>query len=199
MENRDYAFDFAAKNASYFDIINISPEKKSISVEQVRKINSEIFIKPNGERKIYILEADNITEQAQNALLKTLEESPPYATIILIGKRASFLSTILSRCVYIPSAVSFPKLPEEIINFINEFEKSDLGEIFEHYRFLEENKETIEDFLDFMQIFFRESLLKGAVNSINKILIVQKAKVNLRRNANFQITLEDMLIQLRKG
>ena len=53
------------------------------------------------EKKVFIIEnADNMTPQAQNALLKTLEEPPEYVIIILIAQNAeNFLPTVLSRCV----------------------------------------------------------------------------------------------------
>ncbi len=86
------------------DIIHISHEKPSIiSVDDVRKqINSDIVIRPYSSRyKIYIMnEAEKMNQQAQNALLKTLEEPPAYAVIILLTTNAeAMLPTILSRCV----------------------------------------------------------------------------------------------------
>lgn len=85
------------------DVKWITYEKTGIGVDEVREqINGDITIKPyyNG-RKIYIVpEAEKMNEQAQNALLKTIEEPPSYAVIILLTTNAdSFLQTILSRCV----------------------------------------------------------------------------------------------------
>ncbi len=86
------------------DIIFLSHEKpNTIGVEDIRsQINSDIAIKPySGTKKIYIIsEAEKMTVQAQNALLKTLEEPPSYAVIILLTTNVdSLLPTILSRCV----------------------------------------------------------------------------------------------------
>ena len=86
------------------DIITIQHEKPgSISVDDIREqLNGDIMIKPYSSRyKIYIIpEADLLTVQAQNALLKTIEEPPEYAIIILLTTNAdTFLQTILSRCV----------------------------------------------------------------------------------------------------
>lgn len=200
IEDKEYAFDFAKKNAPIYDIHHIVPEKSSISVEQIRNLNSEIYIKPDSDRKIYIIEASNITIQAQNALLKTLEDPPKYATIILIGKRFNFLSTVISRCVYLPFLEAFPIIDDEIISFLNVFEKADLSEVFDHYKFFEDNKERIEEVLDELQLFFREKLLSGEslMSNVNKILEIQKVKENLRKNSNFQITIENMLIKLRR-
>ncbi len=86
------------------DIIYISHEKPgSIGVEDIRgQINNDIGIKPySSPRKVYIMnEGEKMTVQAQNALLKTLEEPPEYAVIIILTTNVdSLLPTILSRCV----------------------------------------------------------------------------------------------------
>lgn len=86
------------------DIIRVTHEKPgSIGVDDIRgQINGDIAIKPySSPRKIYIInEAEKMTVQAQNALLKTLEEPPAYAVILLLTTNINaFLPTILSRCV----------------------------------------------------------------------------------------------------
>lgn len=86
------------------DIIRITHEKpNSVGVEDIRnQINSDIGIKPySSPYKIYIMnEAEKMTVQAQNALLKTLEEPPAYAVILLLTTHVdALLPTILSRCV----------------------------------------------------------------------------------------------------
>lgn len=86
------------------DIIHVSHEKpNTISVDDIRtQINNDVAIKPYSSRyKVYILnEAEKMTTQAQNAILKTLEEPPEYAVIILLTTNVNaLLPTILSRCV----------------------------------------------------------------------------------------------------
>lgn len=86
------------------DIIRVTHEKpNTISVDDVRsQINGDVAIKPySSPYKIYIVnEAEKMTVQAQNALLKTLEEPPEYAVIILLTTNVNaLLPTILSRCV----------------------------------------------------------------------------------------------------
>lgn len=93
-----------AKNGNQPDIITITHEKPtSISVDEIRQqLNGDVMIKPySSPYKIYILpEADLMTQQAQNALLKTLEEPPEYAVIFLLTENADgLLATIRSRCV----------------------------------------------------------------------------------------------------
>lgn len=86
------------------DVLWVSHEKpNSIGVDDIRlQINDTIFIKPySSAYKIYIVdEAEKMTVQAQNALLKTIEEPPAYVIIILLTtNQEAFLPTILSRCI----------------------------------------------------------------------------------------------------
>ena len=101
------------------DIITVTHEKKSksdkrtdLSVDDIRRVVSDVPIRPYGSPyKVYILpDADKMTPQAQNALLKTLEEPPAYAVLLLLATSLSaFLPTVLSRCV----ALKISPLPEE--------------------------------------------------------------------------------------
>ena len=86
------------------DIIYVSHEKpNTIGVEDIREqINNDIGIKPySSPRKVYIMnEGEKMTPQAQNALLKTLEEPPEYAVIVILTTNVeALLPTVLSRCV----------------------------------------------------------------------------------------------------
>ena len=86
------------------DLIYVTHEKPaSIGVDDIRnQINGDVAIKPySSPKKIYIMnEGEKMTVQAQNALLKTIEEPPAYGIIILLTTNAdTFLQTILSRCV----------------------------------------------------------------------------------------------------
>jgi len=93
-----------AESRNHPDIIWVSHEKpNSIGVEDIRsQVNNDMEIKPYyGPRKIYIInEAEKMTPQAQNALLKTLEEPPAYGIILLLTTNVdALLPTIVSRCV----------------------------------------------------------------------------------------------------
>ena len=82
------------------DYINIYPDGNSIKIAQIRKLQTDIIVKPHKKYKIYIInQAESMTIEAQNALLKTLEEPPEYAIIILItSNKEALLDTIKSRC-----------------------------------------------------------------------------------------------------
>ncbi|MCD8156749.1 MAG: hypothetical protein LUD53_04795 [Clostridiales bacterium] len=83
------------------DIIYVTHVKTGISVDDIREqVNADICVKPYSSRyKVYIIdEAETMNVQAQNALLKTLEEPPAYAVILLLTTNAdAFLPTIRSR------------------------------------------------------------------------------------------------------
>ncbi len=86
------------------DIIRVIHEKpNTISVDDIRtQINNDVAIKPySSPYKVYLVnEAEKMTVQAQNAILKTLEEPPEYAIILLLTTNVNaLLPTILSRCV----------------------------------------------------------------------------------------------------
>lgn len=93
----------------------IRSETKNIVIKQIRDLIDDIGIRPLQGRKVYIIEdADRMTVQAQNCLLKTLEEPPTYAKIILTtANYDALLLTIRSRIVRInlkPSSINDIKL-----------------------------------------------------------------------------------------
>lgn len=96
------------------DFLYIEPDGNNIKIEQIRYLQRKIQEKPIiSNRKVYIInDADKMTTEAQNCLLKTLEEPPEYSTIILIGSNQNlFLNTIKSRCMII----SFKPIEAELI------------------------------------------------------------------------------------
>ena len=105
-----------AKEHNQPDIIYVTHEKPNIiSVDDIRhQLNNDIVIKPYSSKyKIYIVdEAEKMNTQAQNALLKTIEEPPAYGIILLLTTNAdSFLPTILSRCI----TMNLKTVQEELI------------------------------------------------------------------------------------
>lgn len=109
-------FCHQAQTHNHPDILYVQHEKPAlISVSEVRtQLVSDVQVKPYyGNRKIYIMEdADKMNPQAQNALLKTLEEPPEYVTILLLTTNAQMLlDTIRSRCVLL----NLKSVPDEKI------------------------------------------------------------------------------------
>jgi DNA polymerase-3 subunit delta' len=78
-----------------------SGEQKELRIDTIRSITQDVGLKPfEGERKVFIIEdADNMTTQAANSMLKTLEEPPPYVVLVLTTSDPRLLlPTIVSRC-----------------------------------------------------------------------------------------------------
>lgn len=91
---------YDGNNHPDFEIINETGE--TIKIEQIRNLINKIIEKPIvSSRKVYIInDSEKITKEAQNCLLKTLEEPPEYVTIILITSNENLiLNTIKSRCM----------------------------------------------------------------------------------------------------
>lgn len=92
----------AEKNAhpDIFVTDGMKGKSKSFTVDAVREIRSDAFIVPNeSDKKIYILKnGQNMNEQAQNAILKILEEPPSYVFFIIVTtSKSTMLETVLSR------------------------------------------------------------------------------------------------------
>lgn len=94
-----------AKAGTHPDIKHVVPEKdkKTIGVDVMREVNTDALIKPfYSNKKVYIIEGDLLTNEAQNAFLKTLEEPPLYASfIIVVSDISKLLQTVISRCASI--------------------------------------------------------------------------------------------------
>lgn len=106
------------KSCLEFDNLNnpdfniVVPEGKIIRIDQIRELTKKVYEKPIiSSKKVYIIDDSNLmNKEAQNALLKTLEEPPEYVTIILVASNESmFLPTIKSRC----TKILFNKLSNE--------------------------------------------------------------------------------------
>lgn len=102
------------------DFQEIEPEGNAIKIEQIREMQKKVVEQPIiASRKVYLIDqADTMTREAQNCLLKTLEEPPEFVNILLIGSNESnFLSTIKSRC----TILKFEDIPKQKIeNYLKE-------------------------------------------------------------------------------
>lgn len=111
------------------DFLSVEPDGNNIKIQQIRQLQKQIQEKPIiSNKKVYIIDdADLMTKEAQNCLLKTLEEPPEFAVIILIGSNENnFLPTIKSRCMIL----HFKELSEiEIKDYLQkEFNEQDISQ-----------------------------------------------------------------------
>jgi len=140
-----------------------STEQKSIGIEKTKSYISTSFRKSENIKVGIIYEANKLTNEAQNAILKLLEEPPEDTILLLIGKnRNMLLSTVRSRCLFISKNELVSNT--EISGIVKEFVNSTFGQrikILDEY-FSSKDKldklstERVENFLiaflDFLNI-----------------------------------------------
>lgn len=175
------------------DIKLINEEGETIKINTVREMIQTVYEKPIlSNKKIYVInDCDKMTKEAQNSLLKTLEEPPEYIVMILIASNSDMiLNTIKSRC----TKIVFDKLKEnEIREILNdtEFKNTEIsknmydffdGSIGKALQILEkkEQYENLENFvskikdsskLDFITMN-KETFTKEEVNGLLEYCIV---------------------------
>jgi DNA polymerase III delta prime subunit len=147
--------------------INLQTYEKAMGIEDVRNIQGQILLKPfRGRVKAVILDVyENITPEAQNALLKILEE-PPANTIIIITaqKKELILPTIISRCKVIALQEKEMELTRnELSKFqddLNILLKGKTGDRLKIAETIAKNKEDVALWLEKMAIFVKTRFIK---------------------------------------
>ena len=236
-DNCSSCIKFDSDNHPDFIFID-SDDGKNIKIGQVRLIQESIAEKPIvSSNKVYVINnSDLMTTEAQNCLLKTLEEPPEYATIILITSNESkLLNTIKSRC----TKIYFKKLTDnelkkyaevhnininlnllpvydgsiaKLIEFssesnlynsldtiINNLENKNIIDIWNDSEILYKSKDNISNILDYFNIVFLYKLRKTEDSKyIYAIKFVEKTKKRLSSNANYDMCIDNLLLQLWK-
>lgn len=188
-------------NPDFYEII---PDGNNIKIEQIREMQKKVVEQPIiSKNKVYIIDnADLMTREAQNCLLKTLEEPPEFVTIILIGSNESnFLSTIKSRCTilrfeniepskiekYLKEKFSIQEVPKSIIEAANgSIGKAELlKDKQELYIAIDTVLENIEkmDLIDTLKnadIIYKSQDEKNEILEYINIKFLKKAKENLK-------------------
>src|SRR5215813_4346600 len=93
------------ERGSHPDLYLLEPLGEQIRIDDVRELRRDLHMRPfEGERRVYLISgADSLNEDAADALLKDLEEPPPYAVVVLVAERLGPLpETIRSRCQLVP-------------------------------------------------------------------------------------------------
>lgn len=215
-ETKEDIAKFDAGSHPDFKIIN--PEKeRTFTIEQVRNLQKKILEKPIvSDKKIYILnDADKMNDAAQNCLLKTLEEPPEYAMIILIvSNEKVILPTIKSRCVIVKfSNLSSEDLMKKGVNedeallLDGSFKGIDtIGEQIENFKKLEKlvNGFKTDDLLKCFKnadiLYKNQDIILNLLDYINIIAfnnrilnivkVVEKTKQKVLENNNYNMTID---------
>lgn len=186
------------------DFSEIIPEGANVKIDQIRQMQAKVSEAPIiSEKKVYIIDdADLMTKEAQNCLLKTLEEPPEFVTIILVGSNESnFLSTIKSRCITIKFEdiaqkdinsflkESFPQenIPENIVEAANgsigkAILLKDKQELYTAIDKIFNNIENISliDVLNTAEIIYKSQEDKFDILEYINIILYKKAKNDIR-------------------
>ncbi len=200
------------KNNMDFKLYELQDDKKFIAIEQVRDLIREINIKPRVSRNkiIWIKEAQNLSTEAQNALLKTLEEPPLYSQIILtVDHVENLIPTVVSRCISKDLSLSarvdldsdaYLEAKKEFLEILN----MDIGQKID---WVTENKTKIKDreatltLLDYWEAALREKMLETINNDESdrykdRIKLLQKVKRYISMNANAALATETLLLNI---
>jgi DNA polymerase-3 subunit delta' len=218
------------------DFYVIEPIGNTIKIDQIRDIIKKTFEKPiSSDKKIYIINDSNkMTKEAQNALLKTLEEPPQYVVIILIAENKNlFLPTIKSRCTeiffnkltddevkeiliknygYNPnstilkmangSAYKAIQLKDDNCNY-DQIERTFLNlnnitliDAINSKDLIFKNKDNINEILEYINLIFMQETKKQKTEYINCIQIVEDTKERLKRNNNYDMTIDNLIMKL---
>lgn len=194
--------EFDSNNNPDFQLIE--PNEGKVKIEQIREMQRKVAEKPIiSNKKVYIIDnADTMTTEAQNCLLKTLEEPPEYITIILIcSNEDSLLSTIKSRCTrmhfesinseevkqYIKQNYTDQEISENIINLsqgsigkvIKLNENKSIYENIEKILLSMQNKDIIEIIQMSEEIYKTKEEISSILDYMNVILL-KLSKQNIK-------------------
>lgn len=185
------------ENESHIDVHWCRPVDNSIGIDQVRDLEKYIYLKPyEAQKKVFVISnAQCLTEESSNAILKTLEEPPSNSLLILIASdAATLLPTISSRCQKI------------IFNYVDEISIKDMlihkyKTPLLHAHFISYLAEgSINRALDFKDL--RDSLFEKRDHILNaisykKFSVFKMEEFNIKDNAQMRegvCLLLDMLL-----
>ena len=177
------------------DYLIISEE--TVKIEHIREGIKFLQFKPlkSAHRLLIVAGAENMTAQAANALLKTLEEAPGESRLILVTRDAEkLLPTIHSRCqkIYLAASKDF-LIPENYLS-PEELKKMALVDRFNFAKNVAEEGNA-QEILTLWQAFYREKMLFGE-DVLKPLKRIEEAKGLLETNISVKLLLENLLMEL---
>lgn len=189
-----------------FDITSFDEKtaKKSWGIDDVKELRKKLTLKPlkSSTKATIMHDADLLTHEAQNALLKVLEEPPPHTIIILAGSSIeAFLPTIISRCQIIHLEEKQPLTKEETAEFqqiVTTLHNASVGERLKQAEVLSKNKKDattwIEKALQSMHGTLTENPNKETVQVLKKLQATHHTIVST--NTNVRLSLEHLFLSI---
>jgi DNA polymerase III delta prime subunit len=186
-------------------ILNLA-EKNSIGVEQVKEFQKKMMYKPFQEKiqTSIIMEGEKMTHQAQNSLLKTLEESPSYtAYIICADNEKNLLPTITSRghVIYSPGNIQADEnsqiLDESILDLpiVQKFEMIE-GYAKEKTSSLEFINNIEEIFRHRLELDIKNGKIESSKRNMDILKKIDDSRMKISANCNRRLVLEALIVTL---
>ena len=217
----------------------IKPDGK-IKIDQIRQMLEKVYEKPIiSDKKVYIIDdAETMTVEAQNCLLKTLEEPPEYIVIILItSNESNLINTIKSRCLkltfnplenseikqYLEKNLDFQNVSETMLEIfegsigkalkvkekqelynniettLRNFSCESVIDLINNATEIYKGKENINEILEYFNIYFLKKAKEEYNNAskyVKAIEIVEDTKKRLVYNSNYDMTIDNLLINI---
>lgn len=195
-----YLNDFVVKNKfSPFSIFRISPENRNVNLDQIREIRKLIMTTAKDKRLIIIYLFDMATQEAQNALLKTLEEPGDNQFILTSTNEENILATIRSR-----AKLAYLDKDLQAGSKKDKKEAAEIEELMESgLKSKKIDKITREDaigLLDQIMLYFQNKLYEKKSKADQVIKQAFKLKKLLdKNNLNPQLTVDNFLIYIRNN
>lgn len=186
---------------SPFDRIELVRERNSIGIADIREFQSRITLKPYNSplTAAIVNEAHLLTIEAQQALLKTLEEPPPSVRIILETSTPDMLlPTILSRCQILKIKETIQEPSDDLFQCfktLKQLTESLMGEKLKIIEKIAVNKEDALNWIDLALTAGREAMLENKISP--KILRgLLTARVQILTNVNPKLSLDNLFLSL---
>lgn len=192
----DFANELEVKNTDIFKIDN----DKEILLDEIKGLKKVIKLRPyeSKYKLFFIYNADNIREQAANAMLKTLEEPPGQAIIVLAATNPKkILTTIVSRCrlVRLDSTNSAINVVEGKM-----FQDIELMDVVQRFKFAKDfvknnDINKINEWMNQLALYYRTNIDNKKVREKLKKLLTYQKMIN-SSNVSKELVMENILLEL---
>lgn len=199
------AADYLIKHlgVSWDDVIEVKPEdvagkKGEIKAQAIKDFIRQISLTPTGKNRIgLIYGADKLNLSSANMLLKTLEEPPKYAIVILLATSEAIIETIKSRCRIIKGGSDLSS-DQDIIS-LSDLREGSLKDLFATIEEQTKNENALNLLLGIEHIV-RQELLRNPRPAMGELVSeCEKSKKRIRGNANPRLASEALVLKIKEG
>ena len=198
---KEISIDELEMNPDIHNLENI--EKNSIGIEEVKGLQKEMMYKPFQEKiQVAIIHnSEKLTHEAQNSLLKSLEESGEQTIYILhADNEKNLLPTIRSRSRIIYTQHAQEDTPDTL----SDVSEMDIFSQFSQIETFSESRKTSHEFINAIENNIKKKFetnikngnIDGSRKNLEALKVVQFSREKIEGNCNRRLTLESMVVQL---